>query len=56
MLATARWSERLTEEDYRGLTPLLYGHVNPYSRFELDMSKRLPLSGTTHTMQNYCGV
>lgn len=50
MLSTSKWSERLTEEDCRGLTPLLYGHVNPYGRFELDMSKRLSLSDGTHTM------
>ena len=50
VLSTASWSERLTEEDMRGLTPLLYGHVNPYGRFELDMSKRLPLADVTHTM------
>ena len=30
-------------EDYRALTPLIYGHVNPYGSFELDMSKRLEL-------------
>lgn len=29
---------------------LKHGHVNPYGRFELDMSKRLPLSDNTHTM------
>ena len=51
VLSTASWSERLTNEDMRGLTPLLYGHVNPYGRFELDLSKRLPLADTTHTMQ-----
>ncbi len=50
VLSAASWAERLTEEDMRGLTPLLYGHVNPYGRFELDMSKRLPLADTTHTM------
>ena len=26
-----------------GLTPLIYAHVNPYGRFELDMETRLPL-------------
>jgi TnpA family transposase len=51
VLASPAWSERLTEEDMRGLTPLLYGHVNPYGRFDLDMAKRLPLAGATHTMQ-----
>jgi TnpA family transposase len=50
ILSTGSWSERLTGEDMRGLTSLLYGHVNPYGRFDLDMSKRLPLADTTHTM------
>lgn len=50
VLASPTWSGRLTEEDMRGLTPLLYGHVNPYGRFDLDMSKRLPLADITHTM------
>src|SRR5215469_4844387 len=27
----------------RALTPLIWDHVNPYGRFELDMSARLPL-------------
>ena len=49
VLSTASWSERLTDEDMRGLTPLLYGHVNPYGRFDLDMSKRLPLADATRT-------
>ncbi len=35
--------DRLKPEDYRALTPLIYGHVNPYGSFELDMSKRLEL-------------
>ena len=32
---------RLTPEDYRGLTPLLYFHINPYGRFEVDLHKRI---------------
>lgn len=28
--STAAWSGPLTEEDLRGLTPLLYVRVNPY--------------------------
>ena len=44
VLGTADWSGRLTQEDARGLTPLIYNHVNPYGRFELDMSERLPLA------------
>lgn len=50
VLSTTKWSERLIEVDLRGLTPLLYGHVNPNGRFELDMSRRLLLADTTHTM------
>jgi len=26
------------------LTPLIWDHVNPYGRFELDMNTRLPLN------------
>jgi hypothetical protein len=26
------------------LTPLIYGHVNPYGVFRLDLSERLPLA------------
>lgn len=37
------WLERLREEDRRGLSPLLYHHVNPYGSFELDLAKRLPI-------------
>lgn len=41
VLAEPAWQNRLTEEDRRALTPLIYGHVNPYGVFQLDMSKRL---------------
>jgi hypothetical protein len=27
----------MSAEDHRGITPLIYAHVNPYGRFELDM-------------------
>jgi len=37
------WLEKMTPEDYRALTPLIYHHVNPYGVFELDMQKRLAL-------------
>jgi TnpA family transposase len=49
VLAAPAWSERLTGEDFRALSPLLYGHVNPYGRFDLDMNKRLPLTDITYT-------
>lgn len=33
---------KLTKEDKRALTPLIYEHVNPYGLFPLDLSTRLP--------------
>ncbi|MFD4029535.1 Tn3 family transposase [Streptomyces sp. NPDC058637] len=36
-------AERLTNADRRGLSPLFWTHVNPYGRFDLDMSCRLDL-------------
>ncbi len=41
VLAEPRWANRLTPEDYRGLNPLIYSHVNPYGRFELDLDNRM---------------
>ena len=38
------WMKRLTKEDYRGLTPLFYGHVEPYGMLQLDMTRRLALA------------
>jgi TnpA family transposase len=43
VLAEPQWFERMTEADWRGLTPLFYRHVNPYGRFDLDMTQRIPL-------------
>lgn len=33
------WLNRMQPEDFRGLTPLFYGHVNPYGRLVLDMNE-----------------
>jgi len=33
----------MTPEDFRGLTPLFYHHVNPYGIFELNMDQRIPI-------------
>jgi len=50
VLAEPAWQHRLTEVDIRALTPLLWGHVNPYGTFTLDMHQRLPLDQTAaHT-------
>src|SRR5262249_53547175 len=44
ILAQPHWTGRLTATDLRALTPLIWEHVNPYGRFELDMATRLPLA------------
>ncbi|MDQ3396758.1 MAG: Tn3 family transposase [Deinococcota bacterium] len=43
VLAEPEWKDRLTAADLRGLSPLLWQHINPYGTFKLDMSERLPL-------------
>ena len=43
VLAEPAWPDRLTTEDRRALTPLIYGHVNPYGLFRLDMDTRLAI-------------
>ncbi len=43
VLSDPQWFERMTVEDFRALTPLIYHHVNPYGIFELDMAKRLSI-------------
>ncbi len=47
VLADPEWSERMTEEDRRALSPLFWAHVNPYGRFVLDMDSRLDLAAPT---------
>jgi TnpA family transposase len=44
VLTQQRWQNAMTPRDYAALTPLIWGHVNPYGRFDLDMSTRLTLS------------
>jgi TnpA family transposase len=44
VLAQPHWSQKLTTRDLDALTPLFWEHVNPYGRFELDMSARLPIN------------
>jgi TnpA family transposase len=43
VLAQPKWADKLTSRDLAALTPLIWDHVNPYGRFELDMNDRLPL-------------
>jgi Tn3 transposase DDE domain len=43
ILGEPNWIQRMTPEDLRALTPLIYTHVTPYGTFRLDMSKRLDI-------------
>jgi TnpA family transposase len=44
VLADPSWRQRMTTDDWRALSPLIYHHVNPYGRIDLDMSRRLLLA------------
>ncbi len=37
---------KMTKEDLRGLTPLIYSSVNPYGLIRLSMTERLTLEHT----------
>jgi hypothetical protein len=41
VLSDPHCTARLSTEDYRGLTPLIYAHINPYGRFDVDLDKRI---------------
>ena len=41
VLSEKEWLDRMQPEDFRGLNPLFYGHVNPYGMLNLDMNERL---------------
>lgn len=41
VFAQRGFEARMTEADWRGLTPLFYQHINPYGAFELNMNQRL---------------
>jgi TnpA family transposase len=41
ILARTHWANRLTARDRQALTPLIWEHVNPYGRYELDMRTRI---------------
>jgi TnpA family transposase len=43
VLADPSLLERMMSADLRGLTPLIYAHINPYGVFRLDLTTRLPL-------------
>ena len=41
VLADPSWKALMKKEDYRGITPLIYQHVTPYGRFDLNISSRI---------------
>ena len=41
VLARPHWAGRLNARDLHALTPLIWEHVNPYGRYELDMRTRI---------------
>lgn len=43
LLAQPAWADRLTLEDKRGITPLIYDHINPFGLFPCDMDSRISL-------------
>jgi hypothetical protein len=49
ILGEPHWTQRMTTEDLRALTPLIYTHVTPYGMFRLDMSKRLDIDAVRAT-------
>jgi Tn3 transposase DDE domain len=49
VLAERSWAKRLTKKDLRALTPLIYGHINPYGLFLLDMRVRLTIESSSRT-------
>lgn len=43
VLTQPHWQGKMTPRDYAALTPLIWEHINPYGRFDLDMNTRLDL-------------
>jgi len=41
ILSEPSWANRMTTEDWRTLTPLLYGHIKPYGQFDPDLERRI---------------
>ena len=41
VLSDPNWQNRLSSEDYRGLTPLIYAHITPYGRYDIDLETRI---------------
>lgn len=46
VLSQEQWMKLMKKEDLRALSPLIWGHVNPYGTFHLDMNERLLIEAT----------
>lgn len=44
ILTSPSWEGLMESDDLRALTPLIYRHINPYGKFELNMDKRILLN------------
>lgn len=44
VLSEPEWRSIMQPADFRGITPLIYGHVNPYGRYEINMNSRMNLN------------
>lgn len=43
ILSEPQWKDRMSPEDFRGITPLIYNHVNPYGRFDVNLDRRIKI-------------
>jgi TnpA family transposase len=50
VLTEKQWLERMTPRDLSALSPLLTQHINPYGRFDLDMTARIPIETSFETV------
>jgi TnpA family transposase len=41
VLKDRKWFNKMTEEDFRGINPLIYGNINPFGSFKVDLNNRL---------------
>ena len=53
VLAEHDWTDLLTLEDRRGLTPLFWQHVLPYGEVKLDMNARLEIGAAEPADRRY---
>lgn len=44
VLTKPKWKDQMEPNDFRALSPLIYKHINPYGKFELNMNERIELN------------